>query len=151
MRAKVLLIDDHHENQKLVVYLLETLGHHVQTASTGEAGVSMACQDSFDLIISDIHLPGIDGYEVARQLKRNPQWHRAPLIAVTAMAMVGDRDKVLASGFEGYLSKPITPRTFGQQIEAFLVPIVTAPAAVPDEPPESSEIPRHSLVKEHTL
>lgn len=120
MTAKILLIEDHPENQKLIVYLLEKFGHQVRTADTGEDGLVIALSETFDLIICDIHLPGIDGYEVASCLKSNRQWHPVPLVAVTALAMVGDRDKVLTSGFEGYLSKPITPRTFTQSIETFL-------------------------------
>jgi len=120
MPAKILLIDDNPENRKLVVYLLTDLGFKVRTAETGEAGLTLALSEIFDLIICDIHLPGIDGYGVAGQLKANSQWHQVPLIALTALAMVGDRDKILRSGFEGYLSKPISPRTFAQQIEGFL-------------------------------
>ena len=118
--ANILLIEDHRENQKLIVYLLEQFGHRVRATDTGEQGLEAALGEEFDLIICDIHLPGIDGYEVARRLKSNLRWRPVPLIAVTALAMVGDRDKVLMSGFEGYLSKPITPQTFTQQIESFL-------------------------------
>jgi CheY-like chemotaxis protein len=120
MGSSILLIEDQPENKKLIVYLLEKAGHHVRTTGTGEEGLEIALGQAFDLIICDIHLPGIDGYEVAHRLKLNPQWRQAPLIAVTALAMVGDRDKVLRSGFEGYLSKPITPQTFTRQIESFL-------------------------------
>lgn len=120
MAAKFLLIEDHPDNRKLIVYLLVKSGHEVRTAETGEEGLELALSDLFDLIISDIHLPGIDGCEVARRLNSNPKWHRVPLIAVTALAMVGDRDKLLMSGFDGYLSKPISPQSFNQQIESFL-------------------------------
>lgn len=120
MSAKILVIEDHPENQKLMVYLLKWHGHQLFTAATGEEGLEIALREAMDLIVCDIHLPGIDGYEVAGRLKANPQWHKVPLIAVTSLAMVGDRDKVLRNGFEGYLSKPITPQTFAQQIEAFL-------------------------------
>ena len=120
MAAKILLIDDHPENTKLAVYLLESAKHEVRTAETGEEGLKLALSESFELIICDIHLPGIDGYEVAMRLKANPQWKKVPLIAVTALAMVGDREKVLTAGFNGYLSKPIVPRTFTQQIESYL-------------------------------
>ena len=120
MTSKILLIDDHPENTKLAVYLLEHAMHEVRTADTGEDGIRMALSEDFDLIVCDIHLPGIDGYEVAAQLKANPQWKKVPLIAVTALAMVGDRERVLLAGFDGYLSKPIMPRTFKQQIESFL-------------------------------
>lgn len=120
MAATILLIEDQPDNKQLIVCLLESSGHRVRTASTGEAGVKLARDEMFDLIICDIHLPGIDGYEVARRLKSDSQWHQVPLVAVTALAMVGDRDKVLGNGFDGYLSKPISPRTFVHQIESFL-------------------------------
>jgi CheY-like chemotaxis protein len=120
MAARILLIEDHPDNRTLIVYLLEFFGHQVETAENGEEGVEKALKEIFDLIICDIHLPGIDGYEVANRLKSNSLWRPVPLIAVTALAMVGDRDKVLKSGFEGHLSKPITPHLFTRQIESFL-------------------------------
>lgn len=120
MAAKILLIEDHPANRKLAVYLLVRFGHQVRTADTGEEGLEIALGETFDLIICDIHLPGIDGCEVAYRLKTNPLWRKVPLIAVTASAMVGDRDKLLMSGFDGYLSKPICPQIFAQQIESFL-------------------------------
>ncbi len=126
MMAKIMLIEDHPENRKLIVYLLEKSGYLVRTANTGEAGLEIALSESFDLIICDVHLPGIDGCEVAHRLKTNPLWRKIPLIAVTALAMVGDRDKLLLSGFDGYLSKPICPQIFIQQIESFL-PQVESP------------------------
>ena len=118
--ANFLLIEDHLEHQKLIVYLLQRFGHRVRGADTGEEGLEIALREAFDLIICDIHLPGIDGYQLANHLINNPLWRKAPLIAVTALAMVGDRDKVLISGFDGYLSKPISPQTFAQQIESYL-------------------------------
>lgn len=140
MGANILLVEDHPENRKLSVYLLEKAGHRVRTTDSGEHALEIAVAETFDLIICDIHLPGIDGYEVAHRLKANPLWRRAPLIAVTALAMVGDRDKVLMSGFDGYLSKPITPQTFTRQIEAFL-PKPGAPAADGPGPATVSDAP----------
>ena len=120
MSAKLLLIEDHPDNRKLMVYLLEKFGHEVRTAHTGEEGLAIALTEMFDLVICDIQLPGIDGCEVARRLKLSPQWRRVPLIAVTALAMVGDRERLLKCGFDAYISKPIAPTTFRQQIESFL-------------------------------
>lgn len=120
MSAKLLLIEDHPDNRKLMVYLLEKFGHDVRTADTGEDGLELATTQMFDLVICDIELPGIDGCEVIRRLKSNPLWRRVPLIAVTAQAMVGDRERLLRCGFDGYLSKPISPKSFTQQIESFL-------------------------------
>jgi two-component system cell cycle response regulator len=120
LSAKFLLIEDHPDNRKLMVYLLEKFGHDVRTADTGEEGLVMAMTELFDLVICDIELPGIDGCEVTRRLKSNSQWRRVPLIAVTALAMVGDRERILRCGFDGYLSKPISPKSFTKQIESYL-------------------------------
>jgi two-component system cell cycle response regulator len=131
LSAKFLLIEDHPDNRKLMVYLLEKFGHDVRTADTGEEGLRMAMTEIFDLVICDIELPGIDGCEVTRRLKSNSQWRRIPLIAVTASAMVGDRERLLRCGFDGYLSKPISPKLFTQQIESYL----------PQIEPQSDELP----------
>ncbi len=123
MNANILLIEDHYDNTLLMVYLLVQSGHHISSADTGEEGLEMALSADFDLILCDIRMPGMDGYEVARRMKSNPQLHNVPLIAITAQAMAGDREKILASGFDGYLSKPISPHSFIQQIESFLTPV----------------------------
>jgi two-component system cell cycle response regulator len=120
--AKILVIEDNIENLELMTYLLKAFGHTTTTASDGGEGVDHAHRESPDLIICDVHLPTMDGYEVARRLKMHPALRPIPLVAVTALAMVGDRDKVLAAGFDGYLPKPIVPEVFVQQIEAFLQP-----------------------------
>lgn len=120
MGARILIIEDNEANLALMTYLLQAFGHTVITAMDGEAGIAAAYRDPPDLIVCDVHLPKIDGYEVARQLKRHDLLHTTPLVAVTALAMVGDRDKVLAAGFDGYLSKPIVPESFVQEVEAFL-------------------------------
>jgi CheY-like chemotaxis protein len=73
-----------------------------------------------ELIICDIQLPKMDGYEVVRRLKADPKTRSIPIIAVTALAMVGDRDRIIAAGFDGYLAKPIDPETFVQEVVAFL-------------------------------
>lgn len=91
-------------------------------------GVELAQGGTPDLIVCDIHLPKMDGYEVARQVKGNPVTSSIPLVAVTALAMVGDRDKVLAAGFDGYLAKPIVPKRFVEQLESYLH------AAIPRRP-----------------
>jgi len=92
----------------------------VLTASNGSEGIAVAQRERVDLIICDVHLPGMDGYEVARHLKGHPLLRRVPLVAVTALAMVGDREKVLAAGFDYYISKPINPEVFIKQINAFM-------------------------------
>jgi two-component system, cell cycle response regulator len=120
MAARILIIEDNQANLALMAYLLQAFGHVVFTAIDGEEGLAIADHESPDLIVCDVHLPNVDGYEVARQLKRHAHLGTTPLVAVTALAMVGDRDKVLAAGFDGYLSKPIVPESFVPEVEAFL-------------------------------
>jgi len=120
MPARILVIEDNPTNLDLMTYLLAAFGHTTLTALNGEAGLQAAQRERPDLIICDIQLPGLDGYEVARWLKSHPDLRTIPLVAVTALAMVGDRDKVLAAGFDGYIAKPIDPQTFVVQVERFL-------------------------------
>jgi CheY-like chemotaxis protein len=118
--ARIVLIEDNWANLELMTYLLETHGHRVEGARDGEGGLERVRAAAPDTIVCDIHLPKMDGYEVARQLKGDPKLRGLPLIAVTALAMVGDREKVLAAGFDGYIAKPIVPETFVSQVETFL-------------------------------
>jgi two-component system, cell cycle response regulator len=120
MPARILIIEDNQTNLALMTYLLMAFGHTVHTATDGEEGVAIACREVPDLIVCDVHLPKLDGYGVAAQLKHHPALSAIPLVAVTALAMVGDRDKALDAGFNGYISKPIVPETFVQEVEVFL-------------------------------
>jgi two-component system cell cycle response regulator len=120
MPARILVIEDNTANLELMTYLLNAFGHITITARDGEAGLETAHRESLDLIICDIELPKLNGYEVARQLKKHPTLQDVPLVAVTAYAMVDDREKVLNAGFNGYISKPIEPELFVSQVEAFL-------------------------------
>lgn len=120
MAGRILVIEDNSINLQLITYLLRAFNHKVLTASNGSEGIAVAQRERVDLIICDVHLPGMDGYEVARHLKGHPLLRRVPLVAVTALAMVGDREKVLAAGFDYYISKPINPEVFIKQINAFM-------------------------------
>lgn len=119
--GRILVIEDNPQNLELMTYLLQAFGYTTLTAANGEEGLAIVRQEMLDLIICDVHLPKMDGHEVARKLKKDPMYRRIPLVAVTALAMVGDRDKVLASGFDGYIDKPIQPEEFVKQVESFLV------------------------------
>src|SRR5213592_3146354 len=110
--ARILVIEDNPANLDLMVYLLQAFGHQPIQARDGLSGVEAARGGTADLILCDLQLPDIDGYEVARQIKSGSAGHAVPLVAVTAYAMVGDRNKVLAAGFDGYIPKPIIPETF---------------------------------------
>jgi two-component system cell cycle response regulator len=118
--ARILVIEDNAANLELMTYLLEAFGHHTVRARDGQQGVDAAMQAPPDLILCDLALPVLDGFGVARRLKSDARLASIPLIAVTASAMVGDRDKVLATGFDGYISKPITPESFASEVESYL-------------------------------
>jgi CheY-like chemotaxis protein len=120
MPARILIIEDNPANLELMEFLLQAHGQLISSATDGESGVELARRERFDLILCDVQLPRLDGYGIVRMLKADQGWHRAPLIAVTALAMVGDRDRVLAAGFDGYLTKPIEPETFVIETDAFL-------------------------------
>jgi two-component system cell cycle response regulator DivK len=123
MAARMLIIEDDPDSLELAAYLLESAGHTTLRAPDGEAGMQLALQESPDLVICDLQIPRMDGHAVVRALRANPKWRRVPVIAVTALSMPGDREKTLAAGFDGFLSKPVTPETFVQQIESFLPPV----------------------------
>lgn len=120
MSARILIIEDNPTNMELMVYLLRAFGYQPLLAHNGEEGVQVAQREVPDLIICDVHLPKLDGYGVVAQLKQDPALKDIPTLAVTALAMVGDREKLLAAGFDGYIGKPIEPDTFVTQIESFL-------------------------------
>lgn len=117
MQPTILLIEDNEQNRYLATFLLEQHGYRVIAAADGPSGIAMARTLAPDLILLDIQLPTMDGYAVARALREIPSLHATPVIAVTSYAMVGDREKALASGCTGYIEKPINPETFVAEIE----------------------------------
>ncbi|MFN3438673.1 MAG: response regulator [Acidovorax sp.] len=118
--ANILVIEDDEASRLLVTYLLEAAGYTVRAAENGAVGLELALSQPHDLILCDLQMPIMNGYQVAQTLRSHPKWHRVPLVAVTAFSMPGDREKALEMGFDDHLSKPITPETFVQQIEVFL-------------------------------
>lgn len=120
MSARILIIEDNSANMELMCYLLQAYGHVVLAANDGLLGCRMARSDAPDLIICDIHLPRLDGFGVVRELKCDFCTALVPTIAVTAQAMVGDRDKLMQAGFDGYICKPIEPEVFVAQVDAYL-------------------------------
>ena len=126
--ARILIIEDNPANIELMSFLLSAYGHAPLSAADGPRGVAAARSERPDLIACDVNLPGMDGFAVLAELKGDPALAGVPILAVTALAMTGDREKVLAAGFDGYISKPIEPESFVAELEAFLT---TAPASAP--------------------
>lgn len=122
MIARILIIEDNQFNHELIEYLLTQAGYATLSAWDGLEGLEAARGSVPDLILCDLQMPVMTGYEVVQQIKAEPQTSRIPIVAVTASSMTGDSDKALSAGFDGYIAKPIEPRTFVQQIETFLPP-----------------------------
>ncbi len=120
MKPNILMIEDNEQNRYLATFLLERRGYTVVAAEDGLRGIELAAKEEIDLILLDIQLPAMDGYQVAKALKSRPESRKIPIVAVTSYAMMGDREKALASGCDGYLEKPINPETFVSEIEKFL-------------------------------
>ena len=118
--AKILIIEDNEQNLYLETFILQKNGHEVIQARHGDQGITLAAETEPDLILLDIQLPGMDGYTVAEDLRKNPKIAATPIIAVTSYAMTGDRERVLAAGCTGYIEKPINPDTFHMEIAQFL-------------------------------
>jgi two-component system, cell cycle response regulator DivK len=120
MKHTVLIIEDNEQNLYLATFLLEQNGFKVVPARSGPEGIELAVRIQPDLIILDIQLPGMDGYAVAQALRQQTALEDVPIVAVTSYAMVGDRERTLEAGCNGYLEKPINPDTFKSEIEKFL-------------------------------
>lgn len=119
MAARILVVEDDPQNLYLVKFLLEKSGHEVLVAADGEAAVKIAREEQLDLVLMDMLLPRIDGYEATRLIKENPG-PSLPVIALTAYSMKGDRETILQAGCDGYISKPIDPESFVSQVEQYL-------------------------------
>ncbi len=120
MKTKILVIEDNEQNMYLMKFILEQNGYEVIQAWNGEEGLDWARNAAPALILLDIQIPVMDGYEVAEKLKGNPETSSIPVVAVTSYAMVGDRERVMAAGCSGYLEKPIDPDTFVSDVEMHL-------------------------------
>jgi two-component system cell cycle response regulator len=129
MPPNILVIDNNADNVDLVAYLLRARGYAPRVASSGAAGVRTAVEDPPDLILLDISMPDMDGYAVAAALKPRPALEGTRIVAVTAFAMVEDRERIATAGFDGYIQKPIDPELFVDQLSRFL-PVVSAGATV---------------------
>jgi CheY-like chemotaxis protein len=118
--ANILIIEDNEQSRYLVTFLLEKQGHSIVQAEDGKQGIELASQTSPDLILLDIQIPLMDGYTVAAEIRRNPNLQKTPILAVTSYAMVGDRERILSAGCNGYIEKPINPDTFINEVNDYL-------------------------------
>lgn len=116
----VLIIEDNEQNIYLTTFLLKNSGYQVVQARSGEEGLVLSRQTRPDLILLDIQLPEMDGYEVIRRLKSQPATAAIPVVAVTSYAMAGDRETILAAGCHGYVEKPIDPDTFVAEVTTYI-------------------------------
>ena len=110
MSQKILVVEDNNRNRRLLKILLESRGYEVLEAVTGEEAMRYLSDSKPDLILMDIQLPNVDGLELTRNIKSNPKTADIPIVAVTAYAMKGDRERILEAGCDGYISKPIDTR-----------------------------------------
>jgi CheY-like chemotaxis protein len=123
MARKILVVEDNDMNMQLVEFLLEEGGYDIVKATSGEEALSMTRESNgapVDLILMDIHLPGMDGLSVVRAMKEDERTRSVPILALTAHAMRGDKDRFLEAGCDGYISKPIDVKTFIASIEQYL-------------------------------
>ncbi|MBI3104754.1 MAG: response regulator [Candidatus Rokubacteria bacterium] len=120
MSKRVLVIEDHEENRRIVGYLLASAGFEMIEAVTGDEGVAAAEKERPDLILMDIQLPGLDGYEATRRIKANPALRHIPIIVVTSYALSGDDVKAFEAGCDAYVTKPFVPRELLAKIREYL-------------------------------
>ena len=119
--AKVLVVEDNAANMALATFLLQSAGHIVLSARDAEAGLTLARAEQPDLILMDIQLPGIDGLAATMLLKSDDLTRCIPVIALTALAMKGDEERIRAAGCDGYIAKPLSYKDFLAVISAQLV------------------------------
>jgi two-component system cell cycle response regulator DivK len=117
---RILIVEDNAANMKLATFILESAGHTVLAATDAEAGLTLARSEHPDLILMDIQLPGMDGLEATGLLKQDIVTRGIPVIALTALAMKGDEERILAAGCNGYIAKPLSYRDFLATITAQL-------------------------------
>lgn len=118
--ARVLVVDDNPLNVELAADALELDGFEVLLAEGGEEGVARALETGPDLVLMDMRMPGMNGLEAMRELRRHEKTCDIPVVALTASAMKGDRERLLKEGFDGYLEKPIDLETFSDDVRSFL-------------------------------
>jgi CheY-like chemotaxis protein len=122
MGAAILVVEDNRDNMELMEYLLTAFGYTPMLATGGADAVRRAREQPPDLILMDLQMPDMDGHEARDEIRKEPGLAGCAIVAVTAFAMLGDQERILAAGFDGYISKPIAPESFVSQVERFLAP-----------------------------
>jgi two-component system, cell cycle response regulator DivK len=120
MKQRILIIEDNEQNMYMLTYLLESNNYVVLQSFSGKEGIDIAKGSGPDAILLDIQLPEMDGYAVARELRKVKELSGTPIIAVTSYAMTGDKEKAFEAGATGYIEKPIDPDTFISQLKVFI-------------------------------
>jgi two-component system, cell cycle response regulator DivK len=120
MSKTILMIEDTEDNRQILRDLFESTDYDLLEAVDGEAGIAMASAHKPDLILMDIQLPVLDGYETTRRIKANPGTRNIPIIAVTSYALADDEAKVRAAGCDAYITKPFSPRLLLAKVREFL-------------------------------
>jgi two-component system cell cycle response regulator DivK len=120
MNKRILVVEDHEDNRRIIRDLLTKVGFDLIEATTGKQGIAMAEASRPDLILMDIQMPELDGYEATRQIKANPELRKIPIIVVTSYALSGDEIKALEAGADDYLAKPFSPRKLLAKIREYL-------------------------------
>lgn len=118
--ARILIVEDNAANMKLAAFILEKNGHQIIQATDAETGLRAAREQKPDLILMDVQLPGMDGLAATGVLKADPATRAIPVLALTAMAMRGDEERVRAAGCDGYIAKPINYKTFLAELQRVL-------------------------------
>ncbi len=117
---RVLYVEDNFQNKRLVRKILNAKGYEVLEAEDGLTGVEMVARERPHLVLMDINIPGIDGMEATARIKSSPDLANIPIVALTANAMVGDREKILAAGCDDYLQKPVNTATLVETVRRFI-------------------------------
>ena len=121
MKEKILIVEDNPQNMRLFEMTLRPKGYRLLTATDGEEALDMATREKPDLIIMDIYLPKVSGLEVTKRLRQMPAFNHVPIIAVTAHAMKGDKEKIIEAGCDAYLPKPINTRQLPEVVTEMLL------------------------------
>ena len=122
MKQKILIVEDNHLNMRLIEMILKASSYTLLKATDGEEALDIATREQPDLVIMDIRLPKVSGLEVAQRLKEDPAFSHIPIIALTAHAMKGDKEKAIEAGCDSYLSKPVNTRELPRLVADMLLP-----------------------------